>query len=568
MNENRESSPQVSDLGKLRSIVRPDTLSAIAGWCRPQRPGLVLLCLCNVSYSLLTLGIPLLTRSLVDSAVNRSTALLWRYGLMLGLLIAAERCAAFLISWVGTKVSADLQQNLQRMTLQELFDKEYAGIRPFHSGELVNRVFSDVNVVKNGVTKLLPDLLRILVSFVGAAIILITMDWRFLPVMLICSAAWVGLTLLFRGSMKERHKRMQEAEDAMHAATQESIENIRVIKASGSEARVLAGVGTRADRLRDQQIRNGRLTLMLRNGMGTMFDLSWLLAYLWGCIKIFRGEFTYGSLAALIPLIGRIQGPVANATGLMGQIYGVTASAERLREILDLPADEDRGSLTDFDSILIDHVSFRYEDGTEDVLTDISGQICRGDVIALTGRSGGGKTSLFQLLLGIYRPTRGGILFREDDREVPVSRGTRRLFAYVPQGNTLFSGTLRDNLTRFTEQASEELIMEAVRTACLEELVEEIGLDAVIGERGIGLSEGQAQRVAIARALLSRAPVLLLDEATSALDEETEARLLRNIAALRGERFRVSTIMIVTHRPAALQICSRRWHIEDCRMTE
>ena len=124
MSEKRESSPQVSDLGKLRSIVRPDTLSAIAGWCRPQRPGLVLLCLCNVSYSLLTLGIPLLTRSLVDSAVNRSTALLWRYGLMLGLLIAAERCAAFLISWVGTKVSADLQQNLQRMTLQELFDND------------------------------------------------------------------------------------------------------------------------------------------------------------------------------------------------------------------------------------------------------------------------------------------------------------------------------------------------------------------------------------------------------------------------------------------------------------
>ena len=151
---------------------------------------------------------------------------------------------------------------------------------------------------------------------------------------------------------------------------------------------------------------------------------------------------------------------------------------------------------------------------------------------------------------------------------MPACRGTRNLFAYVPQGNTLFSGTLRDNLTMFTDQATEEDIQRAVRAACLEDVVRENGMDAVLGERGIGLSEGQAQRVAVARALLSGAPILLLDEATSALDEATEARMLRNIAAMRGESGRDITCIIVTHRPAALAICDYELRIVDGRLTK
>ena len=189
--------------------------------------------------------------------------------------------------------------------------------------------------------------------------------------------------------------------------------------------------------------------------------------------------------------------------------------------------------------------------------------IRRGDFVAVTGRSGGGKTSLFQLLLGIYRPTEGRVLFVSGQDTYRASRGTRELFAYVPQGNTLFSGTLRDNLTMFTDSATDEKMDLAIRTACLEELVEEIGLEARLGERGIGLSEGQAQRVAVARALLSDAPILLLDEATSALDEATEAKLLRNISALRDK-----TVIIVTHRRAALAICNSRLHIEDGRLLD
>ena len=238
------------------------------------------------------------------------------------------------------------------------------------------------------------------------------------------------------------------------------------------------------------------------------------------------------------------------------------ASAERLQEIVSLPDEVQGTRLEQFDAIELENVSFHYDDGTEEVLLDVEGTIKRGDFVALTGISGGGKTSLFQLLLGIYKPTSGRVLFKLGDVIAPASRGTRNLFAYVPQGNTLFSGTLNDNLMMFTDHATSEEIDNAIRAACLEEVVAENGLDAVLGERGVGLSEGQAQRVAIARALLSHAPILLLDEATSALDEQTEARLLKNIDAMRDK-----TVIIVTHRPAALAICDYTLNISEGRMT-
>ena len=317
------------------------------------------------------------------------------------------------------------------------------------------------------------------------------------------------------------------------------------------------------DVLVHEQLRNGRLSIIMNKGFGVMFCITWLVCNLWGCVKIYQGTFTYGSLAALISLIGRIQSPIANAVGLVSQLYGVTASAERLQDVMHLSDERQGTKLDDFDRILLRRVYFQYDDGVEDVLIDVNAEIKKGDFVALTGISGGGKSSLFQLLLGIYSPTDGELLFQQGNLTVPAARGTRELFAYVPQGNMLFSGTLRENLTMFTDSATQEDIEEAVKAACLDEVIANVGYDAMLGERGIGLSEGQAQRVAVARALLSKAPILLLDEATSALDEATEAALLENISAMRDK-----TVIIVTHRRAALSICDYQLHIDGGRMTK
>ena len=551
-----------SNLQRVKAVFNSPAYKAIFRWTKPFHGAIWGISLMGILGTVLSLWLTLVTRSLIDGAVSRDEGVLWKYGAMLVGIILIERGISVLSAWLRTRTSAKMQLEMQRQVTASLMSKEYPALKPFHSGELVSRVFSDVGVVRDGVLNLLPSVLRLVVSFVGAAGILITMDWRFVPVIVIVGILGVVVTAAFRNPMKRRHKRMQDAQAKLHASTQETLENVRLIKASVSEERALDTMDEHREHLAKEQIRNGKLSIAMNNGMGSLFDISWLVCNLWGCVKIFQGTFTYGGLAALIQLVGRIQGPIANAVSLVSQMYGVVASAERLQEVIGLPDEETGEKLSEFDSIRLEGVRFQYAESREEVLIDVDGVIRKGDFVALTGISGGGKTSLFQLLLGIYKPTAGRVLFVSGEKEVPACKGTRSLFAYVPQGNMLMSGSLRDNLTMFTDHATEEEIRAAVKAACLEELVGKIGMEAKLGERGVGLSEGQAQRVAIARALLSNAPILLLDEATSALDEETEAQVLRNIAEMRNK-----TVIIVTHRRAALEICDYRMHLTDGKVS-
>ena len=551
------------NLKKITSIFRSPGIAAVARWSKGVHAKIVIICLVTIASTLASLGFTIATKGLVDGAVGSDLSALKSYGILLAVLILGRTALSAGNSLVRLKASSQLQKSMQSMLVREILSKAYSGIKGHHSGELVNRVFSDMSVIKNGVMSILPSCINIIVSFVGAAAILIVMDWHFVILMVVGGFLGLGLVLIFRRPMKERHKRMQEAEGALHAAMQETLENIRLIKSSVSEDRAVRRIEEDQDTLVKEQVRQGRFSIRMNNSMGLVFDFSWLFCMIWGCVNIYRGNLTYGSLAAMIQLIGRIQGPIANAVSIASQVYGVTSSAERLLELTELPDEEETQKLEDFDEIRLDDITFKYDDGIEEVLQSINWTIHKGDFLALTGMSGGGKTSLFQLLLGIYRPTSGRLDFCLGDQVVPASRGTRSLFAYVPQGNTLFSGTLRENLTMFTDHATDEDIDRAVKAACLEHVVADIGLDAVLGERGVGLSEGQAQRVAVARALVSGAPILLLDEATSALDEKTEAMMLDNISKMREK-----TCIIVTHRRAALDICDYCLHIADGKMTE
>ena len=519
----------LEDWQKVKKLFRSPAMAQVVRWSQCVYSRVIWICVLRVVLVCLSLLTTLVTKDLVDAAVSAKEAILWKSGLLLLVVMIAQIVLGWITSMVSLRASTKLQRSLQGTLIRDILTKEYSTLKSYHSGELVNRVFSDAGVIKGGVMGILPSIIGTLVSFIGAAAILIALDWRF--VLLLACAGLVGtvIVLCFRKPMKERHLRMQKAEDKLHASIQETLENIRLIKASLSEKRVFRQIDSRQETMEKEQVRQGKFHILMNNSMGMMFSFSWLFCMLWGCAAIFRGELTYGSLAAMIQLIGRVQGPIASAVSIAGEIYRVIASAERLMELTDLPSETMGEPLKDFDEINIDHVTFRYEDGTDDVLRDIS---CT-------------------------------MVYRTGPAETPASRETRALFSYVPQGNTLFSGTLRENLTMFTDEATDAEIAEAVRAACIDDLAEEIGLDAELGERGVGISEGQAQRVAVARALLTKAPILLLDESTSALDEETEARMLQNISAMRDK-----TCLIVTHRKAALAICDYRLHITEGRMTK
>ncbi|QTE67410.1 ABC transporter ATP-binding protein [Clostridiales bacterium] len=551
----------LEDFQKLKKIFKSPAMVQVFRWSKCVHSKVVWICILQVTMVLCSLALTLVTKELIDAAVSSRPDGLWKFGIALLLLMLAEIAISYISSLVRVHASANLQRSLQGTLIRDILTKEYASLKTYHSGELVNRVFSDAGTVRGGVLGILPSILSIMVSFIGAAAILIALDWRFVLLLAVAGVIGIIIVLLFRRPMKDRYKRMHEAEDKLHAVIQESFGNIRLIKASLSEGRIMRQIDSRQETMEKEQIRQGKFSAIMNNSMGVMFDFSWLFCMLWGCAAIFRGELTYGSLAAMIQLIGRVQGPIASAVGIATEVYGVTAAAERLMALTDLPSETTGETLKDFDEINVDHVTFRYDDGMDDVLRDISCKIQKGEFVALTGTSGGGKSSLFQLLLGIYNPTSGKVAYRTGSMETPACRETRSLFAYVPQGNTLFSGTLRENLTMFTDDATDAEIDQALRTACIDDMAAEIGLDVELGERGVGISEGQAQRVAVARALLTRAPILLLDESTSALDEDTEARMLQNISAMREK-----TCLIVTHRRAALSICDYQLHLKEGRM--
>ena len=533
-------------------------------WSKTRHLSIFGICILSMIGTCGSLVIAAATRGLIDSAVGRDGRQFLFNAILISGAVLTIRLCGLISGLLSAKTGAELLRDLRTMVLRRLLHKQYAELDGFHSGELVNRMFSDVGIVRNGIMEAVPAIVSMAVGFAGAAVLLIRMDWRFILLML--AGGLLGLILIaaFHKPMTSRHKAAQESEGRLHAALQELLENLRLVKASGTEKRMEGRTEDRQQAFLAAQLRKGRFSVSMNNSISLVFQLSWLFCMLWGCYGIYCGRLTYGMLAAILQLLGQIQGPFSKAAGVADQLYGTISSAERLKELLDLPEEEpvpadDSVPDREFREIRLCGVDFSYGRSAEPVLKQVNLTIRAGEFAAVTGASGSGKSTRFQLLLGIYQPVGGELKFCfADGKEMAVSRSTRGLFAYVPQGNTLFSGTLRENLTMFTDSASDEEILQAARLACLDRFLAELsdGLDTVIGERGIVLSEVQAQRVAVARALLSRAPILLLDECTSALDEKTETELLRNIASLRGK-----TCLIVTHRRAALEICNSRIHI-------
>lgn len=559
--------------GKLRKLIASPALGDLWRWSKPVRLALMGICLTNAIDTLCALGITLCTKGLIDGATGRDWEMLRRFGILLVSVSVLELLNGYLHRIWKRRTDVKLYNHLRAMALTQVLDKEYVGLEGYHSGELVNRVQGDVSMVRTGIIGILPKLVSMLVGFFGSAAILIAMDWRFAFVLVLMGVLGAWLLSVLRHPMKRRQARVRKLEGKLQAQLQETLQNLRLVKASGSEGRMLDQLRARQEQYYDTVMDQARFTARMNTGIGSLFHISWLFCMLWGGWGIYRGVLTYGSLAAIIRLVGEIQAPISEASDVAAQALYTVTSAERLKELLDLPEEEAISPVTGgelygkLEEIRLKDLTFSYGRDSGNVLEDVNLTIRPGVFAALTGVSGGGKSTLFQLLLGIYRPTKGSITFRLTDGSEPASRRTRPLFAYVPQGNTLFSGTLRENFALFTDVATDEEILSAAKTACIDQLIEQLddGLDTVIGERGTGLSEGQAQRVAVARALLSRAPILLLDEATSALDEETEARLLSNLEALKGEGQSV-TCLIVTHRQAALSICDCRLHLENGHM--
>lgn len=499
----------------------------------------------------------LLFRTIVDSAVGKDAASFRHHVFLIIGLVLVQLGISAVIRWLHELAKADIENTFKRRLLDNILRKDYASVSATHTAEWLNRLTSDTTVVAGGAVEILPGLFGTVVRLISALVMIIALDRWFAYILIPGGLLLIVLTYGFRGVLKKLHKNIQESDGRLRVFLQERISSLMVIKAFAAEKQTSAGASEAMESHKKARLRRNRFSNVANIGFGAAMQGMYLIGVVYCAHGIMTGRVTYGTLTAVMQLIGQVQGPFANISGYLPRWYAMTASAERLMEVEgyddDMQAADGetmrRYYTRDFRVLGLRNASFTYQPAGDEempvVLDGLNLEIRKGETVAFTGHSGCGKSTVLKLLMCMY-PLSSGERYIDDQ---PLTAYYRRLFAYVPQGNALMNGTIRD-VVCFAQEYDESRLHRALVIACADDFVEDV--NAELGERGTGLSEGQMQRLAIARAVYADAPVLLLDESTSALDEATERKLLENLRSMTEK-----TVVIVTHRKAALSICDR-----------
>ena len=527
----------------------------------------LLLAASNVILALLSVTFALVTSRVVDSAIEGLDLNFWMNAAVLVALGLAQILLHFMNRHLSVNIVTGIDIHMKRMLFSDILRKDYSSVSVYHSGVLLSRLNDDIRIISDGMSKIMPGILGSSVRLIAAFGAVCLMDMRFAMAFLVLGVIAMLFATLLRKKMKQIHRQEQEATEQASSFMQESISNLLMIKTFGAEELI----GSRADGLQNGRIgaihRRRRYGALMNLMMNAAFHGGYIMGAVWCATRIATGVITVGMFSAVLQLIGQIERPLTTISGFVPQIATLLGSADRVREILNLPDENfeeqvSRDCYEKMNAICCRDISFAYD---RDVVLDHADfTLKKGEFAVLGGMSGIGKSTLMKLLLGVYTQ-KSGEMYIDAEEKIPVGCATRNLFAYVPQGNFLLSGTLRENVCMMCPDATEEQIEQALYISDALDFVKTLpkGLDTVIGERGVGLSEGQLQRMAIARALLADAPVLLLDECTSALDEPTEERVLNNLRSMTDK-----TCLLISHKKAALQVCDTVYAIRDGKVTK
>lgn len=515
-----------------------------------------------VSYVVLAL----LTKKVLDIATGDAAGNLAAAGAALFAVIALQVTAGACQSLLNAYTNGKLTMSLREYLFTAICKKKYEEISPYHSGDILNRITSDVDTVVSSSVTIIPNSVSIFTKIIAGLGAMVFMNPILALIILLLGVTVPAIGRFISKKYKYMHKECQRTEGRTRSFMQECFENIVVIKTFASEGPFIKRLQRCMDDNFKLKIKRTGISIAATISLYTFFTIGYYAVLLWGAGGLAKGTLTYGTLMAFLQLISQLRAPLQNVSGILPQYYSAIASAERLTELeglrdeTSLLKSEDTDKLkADFKSIEAKNLCFGY--GAKNILENCSFTAEKGDIIAITGESGSGKSTLFKLILGLYSPKSGSLTV---NGKIPTDASVRPLFAYVPQGNMVLSGSIRDNISLCNPDVDEESIINAAKAAEIYDYIAALpdGLDTILSERGAGLSEGQIQRISIARALITEAPVLLLDEATSALDETTETKVLENIRRMTGK-----TVLFITHRNTSLKACDKIMHIENKSFT-
>lgn len=555
---------------QLKKIVKNPAMSWIFGVSGKLKLGVLLLVLLNSAISISAVAFALVLREAIDGAVSGNKMVFLKFVIILGLIMVGQIAARGVIRFLDEYVRSGMENVIKTRLYETILSRKYSAITAFHTGELLNRITNDAVVVADGFVQIIPGIIAMLVKLAGAAAVLFVLDYRFSVIFFAGGGLVLIFTTLFRRVMKKLHKDVQAADGVLRSYLSENLGSLMVLKTFGAERKSIDTSKQYMDKHRFMRMKRNRFSNICNVGFGLVMNGGYIFGLCWCSFGILHGSITYGTLSAVLQLVDQLWAPLANMTGYLPKFYGMLSSAERCMELETLEEEHVESQFSrdycrelykDMTAIECKNITFRYEDDIILENADIS--IGKGELITIMGNSGAGKSTLLKLLLAIYEPEKGTLEIKTDRESYALTEKYRKMFAYVPQGNFLMSGNVTSAIASL-DDTSADVDMDKVKAvahiACADTFVEKLehGYDTLIGERGMGISEGQAQRLAIARALYTDAPVLLLDEATSALDEQIEKKVLKNIRELTDK-----TVIIVSHRKAVLEVCDRCVVLED-----
>ena len=541
-------------------------------WCvrytKPYIPQLALLMLFDLGATLLSVGMAIIGKELIDKASAGNLSELWSIIAVYVCVIFGSQALSIVSNLVSVVVYEKFGFGIRKKVYRRILDTCWLDIAKYHTGDLMTRLTSDVGAVSDGISNTIPTIIRLVVELLVTFFTLAYYDLRLALFALLVAPIAMLASVWLGGKLKYLQVMVQQTESKYRSFMQESLANILIEKSfcleDYSEERLT--------KLRDERIywvlKKNRTNMFASAAMGTSFQLGYIVAFAWGAICIANKTITYGTMTVFLQLVNRIQAPIVSLAQLIPRLISMLASAGRIIELQNLPKEEFMGkTITPAHiGVKVDTISFGYDED-ELVFEDASIDFKPGEFTAIVGKSGIGKTTLVRLIMAFTSKMKGSIEFYNTAGEIlEASPDARNFIAYVPQGNTLFSGTIKENILMGRKDATDEEIIEALESAAAYDFIKDFpkGIDTVIGEKGVGISEGQAQRISIARALVRKAPFLILDEATSSLDESTELRVLEGIRKWNPS----PTCLLITHRRSVLQYCDREIQIVNKKMEQ